>query len=440
MKSCHSLAQTGVIAPNQFRTTVLIAAALMTSAAFAQTVPDIGRWNGGTAIAPANGHAMGNALTLTWGILRDGTATINDSNGQSSGIGSNMIAQFDATFGAGPGGSDLTLRPWFSTMNAVYSRWGEVSGLTFQYEANDDGAAQTGGNGGILGTRADMRVGGRNYDGNGGVLAYNYFPNGGDMLVDTGDMANFGISSNSFRFLRNTLVHELGHGIGQQHVNSSNRNVLMEPFIDTSFDGPQLHDILIANRGYGDKFEKTNGGLGNDIQANATSLGSLNGGSSISIGNGARSAVVSRTETDFVTIDDQTDTDFYALTLNQDGVLNLTLEVLGDIYNVGPQGGSQISFNTFQRSDLTLAVLNSGGTVVASSNLTGLGGNEVISQLLTAGTYAIRITGVDNADSIAVDTQFYGLTASLNAVPEPASMTLLAIGGLIIARRRRKQS
>ncbi|MFM9874125.1 MAG: matrixin family metalloprotease [Fimbriimonadaceae bacterium] len=444
MKSSQLLAcpRLGNSNSNQFRTTIILAAALMTSAAFAQTVPNIGRWSGGTAIAPVNGHTMGNALTLTWGILRDGTATINNSNGQSSGIASNLISKFDTTYGAGPGGADLTLRPWFTTLQEVYSRWGQVSGLNMVYEANDDGVAQTSSNGGVLGVRADMRIGGRSFDGNvgGNVLAFNYFPNGGDMMVDTDNMSDFASASNGFRFLRNTLEHELGHGIGQAHVDSNNRNILMEPFIDTTFDGPQMHDILIANKGYGDKNEKSNGGLGNDTQINATSLGILNGGGSVSIGNGARNAVVSRTESDFVTIDDQTDTDFYSLTLSQDGILDLTLEVLGDIYNVGPQNGTQISFNSFQRSDLTLAVLNGSGTVLFSANANGLGGNEAISQFLTAGTYGIRITGVDNVDALDVDTQFYALSASLNAVPEPASMTLLAIGGLVIARRRRKNS
>lgn len=412
----------------------------MTSAAFAQTVPPINRWTGGTAITPAVGHANGNALTLTWGILRDGTATVNGSNGQSSGIGSNLISQFDATFGAGPGGADLTLRPWFATLSEVYGRWGQVSGLTFQYEANDDGAAQTSGNGGILGTRADMRIGGRNIDGSSNVLAYNYFPNGGDMVVDTADMGFFGIATDGFRFLRNTLEHELGHGVGCPHCESSNSNILMEPFINTSFDGPQHHDILMVNKGYGDKNEKSNGGFGNDIFANATGLGSLNTGGSVSIGNDARTFGVTRFASDFVTIDDQTDTDFYALTLNQSGTLNITLEALGFTYQIGAQNGAQSAFNTQTRSDLTLALVDSVGTVLTTSNANGLGGTEVISQVLGAGNYGIRITGLNNADGVITDTQFYGLTASLDAVPEPASMTLLALGGLVIARRRRKNS
>lgn len=434
MNSNHVLAcPSGVSKSNQFRTTIFIAAALMTSASFAQTVPDIDRWTGGTAIAPANGHAMGNSLTLTWGFFRDGFSI--------DGGTSNLITRFDTQFGNGGGGSDLTNRPWFTHFNASYQRWSELSGLNFIYEANDDGRTMNASNsGGVLGTRADLRIGGRNLDGSGGTLAYNFFPNSGDMVIDTGDMGNYGQSGNDFRFLRNVVMHEAGHGLGCDHCVSNNRSILMEPFIDTSFDGPQLHDIMIMHRGYGDKNEKSNGGFGNDIQANATSLGALNNGGSVSIGNDARDNVVARTETDFVSIDDQSDTDFYSLTLNQDGVLDLTLEVLGDIYNIGAQGGGQSSFNTFNRSDLTLSVLNGAGSVIALANATGLGGDEVISQFLNAGTYAIRVTGLDNADAVTVDTQFYALSASFEAVPEPASMTLLALGGLAIARKRRKNS
>lgn len=424
------------------KTFITLAGLLIVSASFAQTVPDISRWNGGTAIAPSNGHTLGNALTLTWGFLRDGTNTINSTNGNSSGIASNLITRFDTTFGSGPGGSDLTQRPWFTYFNESYNRWGQVSGLSFQYEANDDGANQTGGNGGVLGVRADMRVGGRNLDGASGVLAYNYFPNVGDMVIDTGDMANFGNNTDGFRFLRNTLTHEIGHGIGCEHCESNNRGILMEPFLSTGFDGPQLHDIMLAHRGYGDKNEKTNSGAGNDTATNATSLGVLNSGGSFAIGEDARTTngVVSRTATDFVSIDDQTDTDFYSLALAQDGTLNLTVEVLGDIYNITSQGGpAQASFNTFQRQDLTLSLFDAAGlTLIAQSNLTGLGGNESLSRFLTAGTYAIRITGVDNIDAVAVDTQFYSLSGSFEAVPEPATMAVLGLAAATVIRRKRK--
>lgn len=405
---------------------------IATQVAFAQTVPDISRWGSNTAIVPIQGYSQGSALTLTWSIVPDGTAL-------SGGGTSNFIAQLDATFGAGPGGSNLTLRPWFTHFQSSYNRWGQLSGLTMQYSSADDGAAQAGSNPGVLGVRGDMRVGGRNIDGPSNVLAFNNFPTNGDMVVDTSDMALFGISNNNFRFLRNVLMHELGHGFGVQHIESNNRNFLMEPFIDTSFDGPQIHDVLIIQRGYGDVYEKGNGGVGNNTAVNAIGLGSVSAGNPISIGDGARSNTVSGTEVDFVSIDDQTDVDFFSFNLTQSGIVELTLEALGSTYNVGPQSGSQISFNIRERSNLALALFDSTGTTLLGfADNTGLGGSEFISASLNAGTYLARITGADNPDTLAIDTQFYGLTISTEAVPEPATMTLLGLAAVAIARRRRK--
>lgn len=412
---------------NQYRIVPSALALSLAALSFAQTVPDINRWTGGTALAPPAGHGMGNALTLTWGFVRDG-------NGISGGT-SNLVSKFDATFGAGPGGNDLSLRPWFQHFDNSYQRMAAVSGLTMLYENADDGAT---GAAGSFGVRADMRIGGRSIDGLGGILAFNAFPNSGDMVIDTDDMSLYGNASNSHRFLRDVVMHESGHGFGCAHCESNNRGILMEPFINTSFDGPQLHDIMILQRGYGDRLEKTNGQLGNDTFANATGLGSIGIGGMFTIGNDARSSTVAGNAVDFVSIDDQSDLDFFTFNLSQAGTLDLTLEVLGDIYNIANQGGTQQSFNTFQRSDLTLTLLDGSGGILQTMNSSGLGGNEFISSVLNAGSYGIRISGLDNPDSISVDTQFYALTGSLSAVPEPATMGLLALGSLAVLRRRKK--
>jgi hypothetical protein len=50
----------------------------------------------------------------------------------------------------------------------------------------------------------------------------------------------------------------------------------------------------------------------------------------------------------------------------------------------------------------------------------------------------LRVTGVNNPDAVAIKTQFYGLTANFTAVPEPNSLTLVAmIGSALLLRRRR---
>jgi len=411
---------------------VVVVTGLLTATSVAQGPPDINRWSSSTANAPAQGYGMGNPLLLTWGFLRNGTTT-------NGGGASNLISSFDATFGAGPGGADLTQRPWFTSFQQSFTRWSQVSGLSYLYEANDDGVNQTGGNIGINGTRADLRIGGRNIDGPGGTLAFNNFPTNGDMVIDTGDMGNYGQAANNFRFLRNVIMHEHGHGMGCPHCESNSTGFLMEPFIQTGFDGPQYHDILLAQRGYGDVLEKTNANLGNDTAARATALGLINNGGMVSIGNDARNLAVGANEVDFVSIDDQSDTDFFSFSLANAAAVTISLEALGQTYNVGAQGGTQISFNTATRSNLGLALFDTNGTtMLAQSNSTGFGGNELINfNIAGAGTYFIRVTGADNTDAF-FDTQFYGL--SVNAVPEPATMAVLGLAAAAVVRRRRRSA
>lgn len=412
---------------------LVIALGLLATQVASAQFSDISPWGGSTASAQAQGFGMGNPITLTWSIIPDGTAT--GSGGQAS----NLINRFDATFGSGPGGSDLTLRPWFSVLQQSYGRWGQLSGLNMIYEANDDGVSQSNSNKGILGVRGDMRIGGRNIDGSSGVLAFNFFPTHGDMVIDTADMGLFGQSANNFRFLRDTLIHELGHGIGCEHCESNNRSMLMEPFINTAIDGPQLHDIMMAHRGYGDALEKSNGGLGNDTAARANFLGLVTDSNPVSIGDDARSFGVSETATDFVSIDDQSDIDFFSFTIGQESIVDLTLEALGDIYNVGNQGASQSSFDSTRRSNLNLSLFDSTGVnLLGFADASGLGGDEFLQQQLLAGTYLVKIGGVDNSDSNVVDTQFYALGISTEAVPEPATMAILGLAAAAVIRRKRK--
>ncbi len=408
---------------------------------------DGNRWTnaGGIALSQTQGFAQGDPMRLTWGFAREGTTIASFGTGPSGP--SDLIARMDAIYGSGPGGADLTLRPWYNHYKGVFDRWSSISGLSYQYEANDDSVAYSSSasaaTNGILNTRADVRIGGRNIDGNSGVLAFNFFPTVGDMVIDTNDNF-FGTpgSSTNVIGLRNVVAHEHGHGIGMNHLLASDSSQLMEPFINTSFDGPQFHDILVAQRAYGDFNEK---GAGNDISANATSLGAIAIATAVSVGNSARTLVVPANATDFVSIDDNTDTDVFSFSVAQSGNISVLLESLGFTYKAEPQsgGGADDDFNTRLRSDMTLELLGTNGsTVLASANATGLGGSESISGFLlnTAGTYFVRVTGVDNADAISLDTQFYGLTLNFSAVPEPATAALFAVVGMAFLTIRRRRS
>jgi serralysin len=410
---------------------LMLGVSLLAAAPASAQPPNYNPWNGNTASAQPQGFGQGNPITLTWGFMDDGTL-INESTPGTS----NLQARLNQIYAGG----QSTWQPLFQS---VFDRWSSISGLTYIYEPNDDGITMTGSasaDPGVLGVRADLRIGGKNIDGNSGVLAYNYFPTHGNMVIDTNDTFYNTTTNNSLR-LRNVVSHEHGHGMGMPHNDSNNAQFLMEPFLNTGFDGPQYHDILAAQRMYGDANEKSNGGAGNDSFGRATSLGSVAYNTPRQIGQSAKTLVVAPTATDFVSIDDTNDTDWYSFAANAIGHLNVHLEALGFLYNITPQNaGGNVPFDTRLRSNLGLALFDTNGsTLLASANLNGLGGNEsIFFTLSTAGTYFLRITGVDNADSIALDTQFYGLTLNFAPVPEPATFALIGLAGMgwMVVRRR----
>ncbi len=420
---------------NYLRLSLLVA--LVAPGLAAAQVPTYGRWSGGTAIAPTQGNFnQGTPLTITWGFMALGTP-INDSahNGGRPNGNNDLQTRLNVIYSGGQA-------VWQPLFQSVFDRWSAVSGLSYQFEATDDGAAINTGTfpSGVVGTRADVRIGGKNIDGNSGVLAYNYFPNTSEMIIDTNDSFFTNLANGSIG-LRNVVSHEHGHGLGMPHVTSTTHAFLMEPFIDVSFNGPQYHDILAAHHMYGDFREKSNAGLGNDTAARANPLGTVTAAAPVSIGNSARTVVVASTATDFVSIDSQTDTDFYTFGTGEFGRVTVQLDALGFVYNAGTQGGTSVTFDTRARNDLTLTLLASDGTtVLGTSNGTGLGGNETLVLDLASGTYYIRITGVNNADAILLDTQFYGLTVSFVPIPEPATVLVVAgvaLGGGWVVRRRR---
>ncbi len=344
------------------------------------------RW--GRTATDGNGLVLGQATTLTWGIVPDGTFIPGEG-------GSNLVSFLDSIIPGGSG-TDLTQRPWFTYFEQSFNRWGELGGLNYVFEAADDGA-QHGGAAGALGVRADVRIGGQFIDGPNGILAYNSFPNNGDMVIDTGDNAFFGNSNSNYLRLRNTVMHEHGHGMGLSHIESNSHNFLMEPFLSTSFDGPQLDDIRGMQRGYGDQYEQDNNFEGNDVIANASDLGTVADGSFARIGFGGRFAFVptSRTGSDFVSIDDNSDIDFFAFSVDGRSDVQLTVSPVGVNITSGPQGGSQSAQNTRLINDLNIELWDTDqSTMLASDNSGGLGEPDVISGItVNAGEYYVRIAG-----------------------------------------------
>ncbi|MEM9556404.1 MAG: matrixin family metalloprotease [Acidobacteriota bacterium] len=337
------------------------------------TFNDADRWS--VTATDGAGLGQGDPTTLTWSIVPDGTS-IFGYNGEPTSP-SNLRAFLNSIYGS--------QAVWLPIFQGVFDRWSELNGVSYVYEPNDDGSPWTSTNiaAGQLGVRGDVRISGHFIDGNSNVLAYNFFPNFGDMVLDTGDNT-YTNTSNGSLILRNILAHEHGHGLGLFHVCPVSQTKLMEPFLSTAFDGPQFDDILATNRGYGDNLES------NDTVGTSTSLGSIASGSGVVVG--------------AVSIDDNSDGDVYAFGVSGASSLDVSLTPVGGTYLSGPQNpngscspGS--NYNAGDNQNLRFDVIASNGsTVLASVDAVGAGSTETLSGLALsgAGTYYIDVAGPNN--------------------------------------------
>jgi hypothetical protein len=206
------------------------------------------------------------------------------------------------------------------------------------------------------------------------------------------------------------LMHEIGHGLGFNHVPAGDRIFLMEPFLATGFDGPQLDDILAAHRLYGDFNEA---GAGNDDYLNATSLGRFWPGQSKQVGSDATDTVVEFTDVDFLSIDDNSDVDFFRFTILTPSLIDLELTPLGPSYLEGSR-----LINTATMSDLSLTLWDSDGTSILDfANDNGLGEEEQLNSVFLPqrGDYYVSVAGAQNA------AQFYELGLDVN-LPIPTDL------------------
>jgi len=355
-----------------------------------------GRWT--TTATNGSGIPIGTPITVTWSLVPDGirvSPTLPPpTDGSLDPQRSRLFERLDAQFG---GNRSL----WLAQFQAAFDRWSELSGITFvrvQSGANpwDDGAVW--GTGGNTTSRGDIRIGMRPIDVVGNVLAFNSYPNNGDMVLDFEE--NWGQSANTYRFLRNIVMHELGHGQGIAHncpvnqLGSGNR-MLLEPSYSAVFDGPQQDDIRAVQENYGDAAEP------NGTPATATLLGDVTPGSTQTFGTVSTASSASRYSLIF------TDEDYFKFTTTVPLVVSIAATPVGTTYLTGDctTNPSGTSVNASNIGDLLVEVYNVDGSVsYGVQNTAAIGVEELVANVLfPAGGGMFRVR---SAASLA-DTQLY---------------------------------
>lgn len=332
----------------------------------------------------------GPEITLRWSFVPDGTLApnLNNVNGPSA-----LFATLDAQFGN---------RNWINLFEQSFARWGALTGIRYervQVGGNpwDDGAAW--GSVGQVGQRGDVRIAMRPFSNN-DVLAFNSFPTNGDMVVNQ-NINWAGDSGNNFRFARNVIMHEHGHGLGLAHTCPLNNSKLMEPFLAIAFDGPQQDDVRGAHALYGDNRED------NQTSATADNLGTLNPGTTLTLGTPSVPAPVPPS-TSILSIDNG-DQDWFEFTLAEARLVTFRASPIGTTYSEGPQTqacNTGTNVDALRQADVSMTVLGStGATIYRTANDVGLGAQEVISSLLIpSGRSYVRITEVGTPTQVQMYT------------------------------------
>jgi serralysin len=356
----------------------------------------------------------GDPIVLRWSLVPDGLIIDGD-------VPSDLFSTLDAQFGG-------NRAVWISKIQACFDRWQALTGITYQritYGGNDwDDGASWGSSGSS--TRGDVRISGKNIDGPSNVLAYDYYPGsgiGGDMVLDTSE--SWGSSGNDYRFLRNVIMHEHGHGIGLAHVCPTSGTRLMEPFLNTNFDGPQHDDARGAQRHYGDPFESDNSA------AAANDLGTLTFGVTVSVGPVPPPTFLNGS---VLSIDANGEVDWFKFTVTDEATLSVTVTPKGMTYDSSPQNGDGSCQSGNYVDSLSIANLNvqiigeDGTTVIATAASQPAGGTEELSYVhlpTGAGTYYIKVYEGNSP----TESQLYHLTVQANAYdpspPAPDPMTFV---------------
>jgi len=351
-------------------------------------------------------------ITLTWSFVPDGTSIPGSPSVGEPTSNSMLFSAMDSRFGV------MNRAVWIGQIQACFDRWAALTGTSYTRVTNngnlwDDGASfpNSAGSNTPGSTRGDIRIGAHPIDGNGGILAYNFYPTGGDMVLDANETWNFGAPA--YIYLRNTVMHEHGHGLGLNHVCPADQTKLMEPFISTEYDGPRQDDLRAAQYSYGDAYES------NNTQATASNLGVLALGATLnpSTPPGTGLAVILNGSLTSISLD--ADQDWYLINISSPMIGSLSLVPVGSNYADYVQdsqcSNTSPNFNSLNQADLVLDLINASGTTIATANLTSFGGSEALNNILLSppGNLYVRV----RENNSPIETQLYTLTITANSAP-----------------------
>ncbi len=330
------------------------------------------------------------------------------------GVGPNDLnSKLIAAFGSG----NLDLgREYMRAGLAAWRRWAGVS----YTEVNDDNSPMDQGTARVP-TRGDIRIGGY-ASGIQFALAYNAFPaidagavvGGGDMVVNTSFFlaAYFTDPAHNYRFFRNTISHEHGHGLGLYHTIPCNHTKLMEPYLTADFDMVQVDEMRGAQRNYGDRF------AGNTGPGTARDFGDL----APSSGGGPRSVREPFLSVNGVNGPGGSGEDWFRFSLGTASPVTIGAAPVGGVYDEGPQltqcdGLSVTTINASVAGNLLLELRSADGSTVLFSSNNGPGIAESITANLGAGAYSVRVVDA-GPDAIGAQTlQLYDFSIRVAGQP-----------------------
>lgn len=177
---------------------------------------------------------LGTGATITWSLMPTGTSCDNIDI-EFSGCTITALSAFMPT-------------GFLGALNAAFSAWSAAADLTF-IQVADNGVPVD-----ALGSSADIRFGGHEFDGISGTIAHGFFPpeNGtsvaGDIHFDVEELWQIGFDGEGVDIFQNA-AHEIGHAIGLDHV--FDPLALMSQVYSEAFIGPQSGDIAGAMFIYG---------------------------------------------------------------------------------------------------------------------------------------------------------------------------------------------